>query len=235
MYVVMNKHGKPLVMNGGRYLDRFERRDGKWAIAYRVCLRDWAMMDERPDMNDLSTFTSTRAGMPAEVIAFMNGGLGPRRDRTDPSYQRPLRVDPERVRAYQQMKGKLSHWHTCMQPIRWVSMLPVTFWEFGGAVALQCLARLLHDGGPVTRVALPLRSTSPAVSPFEHFWRRVESVRIDQNERLPTSPSRLLRTVGDIRRSPRKNDAGASRHESGDRRPLQLDRDRARSSFLLIY
>lgn len=106
MYVAMNKHGERILqMGGGRYVDRFERRNGKWAIAYRVCLRDWAMMDERPDMNDLSSFTSTRALLPPEVIAFMNGGPGPKRDRTDPSYQRPLRVDPERVKAYQRLKG----------------------------------------------------------------------------------------------------------------------------------
>jgi SnoaL-like protein len=105
MFVAMNKHGKPLQMNGGRYVDRFERRDGKWAIACRVCLRDWAMMDERPDMNDLTSFTSTRALLSPEVRAFMNGGPASRRDRTDPSYQRPLRVDPERVRACQRMKS----------------------------------------------------------------------------------------------------------------------------------
>jgi hypothetical protein len=105
MFVGMNQRGKPLVMNGGRYLDRFERRNGKWAIACRVCLRDWAMMDERPDMNDLTSFTSTRALLSPEVRAFMNGGPASRRDRTDPSYQRPLRVDPARVAEYQRMKG----------------------------------------------------------------------------------------------------------------------------------
>ena len=106
MFVAMNKHGeKVLQMGGGRYIDRFERRNGKRAIAYRVALRDWAMTDERPDMNDLSSFTSTRALLPPDVRAFMNGGPGPKRDRTDPSYQRPLRADPERIRAYQRLKG----------------------------------------------------------------------------------------------------------------------------------
>ena len=105
MFVAMNKRGEQVLqIGGGRYLDRFERRDGKWAIAYRVAMRDWAMTDERPDMNDLSSFTSTRALLSPEMRAFMNGGPGPKRDRTDPSYQRPLRADPERVRAYQQMK-----------------------------------------------------------------------------------------------------------------------------------
>ena len=36
------KDGKPTVgYAGGRYVDRFERRDGKWAIAHRVAVREW--------------------------------------------------------------------------------------------------------------------------------------------------------------------------------------------------
>jgi len=106
MFVAMNKHGEKVTqIGGGRYVDRFERRNGKWAIAYRVALRDWGLMDERPDMNDLSSFTSTRALLSPEIRAFMNAGPGPKRDRSDPSYQRPLRVDPERIKAYQRLKG----------------------------------------------------------------------------------------------------------------------------------
>ena len=104
MFVGMNRQGKPLVMNGGRYIDRFERRDGKWAIAYRELLRDWAMMDERPDMNDLSSFTSTRALLSDEMKAFMNGGPAAKRDRTDRSYERPLRPNPERAKAYARLE-----------------------------------------------------------------------------------------------------------------------------------
>lgn len=97
MFVAMNQRGKVLQMNGGRYVDRFERRDGRWGIAYRICLRDWANMDERPDMNDLSSFTSTRAFMPDAVRQFMNRGPASRRDASDPSYARPLLADPARL------------------------------------------------------------------------------------------------------------------------------------------
>ena len=38
----MNRQGQPLTMGGGRYVDRLEQRDGRWAIAARVCLRDWS-------------------------------------------------------------------------------------------------------------------------------------------------------------------------------------------------
>lgn len=106
LFVSMNRTGKPLTMGGGRYVDRFERRNGVWAIASRVCLRDWAALDEQPDMNDLSSFTSTRALLPEAMRAFMNAGRGATRDRNDPSYDRPLRVDPARAQAYRQMAGK---------------------------------------------------------------------------------------------------------------------------------
>ena len=104
MFVAMNKRGKILQMNGGRYVDRFERRLGVWESAFRVCLRDWATMDERPNMNDLSSFTSTRAIMSEEARAFMNGGLGSRRDRSDPSYLRPIVANRERVEAYKRQE-----------------------------------------------------------------------------------------------------------------------------------
>jgi hypothetical protein len=106
LFVSMNRQGKPLTMGGGRYIDRFERRDSRWAIAARVTLRDWAMTDERPDMADLSSFTSTRALLSDEMRAFMNGGFGARRDRSDASYHRPLKVDPARAEAYRRMTSK---------------------------------------------------------------------------------------------------------------------------------
>ena len=107
MFIAMNRAGKTVTMGGGRYIDRLERRAGRWAIAARVCLRDWAMMDERPDMDDLSSFTSMRVLLSQAERAFMNGGRAARRDRSDPSYDRPLRVDAARAEAWRrQFKGK---------------------------------------------------------------------------------------------------------------------------------
>lgn len=99
MFAGMNRSGAPLSMSGGRYLDRFERRDGIWAIAARVCVRDWAPLDSQPDPEDPSTMTAIRGALPPAVLEFMRGGPLPTRDRRDPSYDRPLTVDPERVRA----------------------------------------------------------------------------------------------------------------------------------------
>lgn len=64
----------PLSVSGGRYIDRFERRDGEWRIARRVLIVEYAAeMDsiERP-----------------------HHLLWARRDRSDPSYARPLLGPP---------------------------------------------------------------------------------------------------------------------------------------------
>ncbi|MFF4371664.1 nuclear transport factor 2 family protein [Streptomyces sp. NPDC001594] len=55
----------------GRYVDRFERRDGAWKIARRLVLNEWNLVQEVP----LD---------PAEAQAGFNPSL---RDRTDASYQ----------------------------------------------------------------------------------------------------------------------------------------------------
>ena len=71
--------GAPLTVSGGRYVDRFERRDGRWAIADRVCLVEW--MSELPSLltGDARAFTTMFASIA--------------RDRTDASYDRPLVVE----------------------------------------------------------------------------------------------------------------------------------------------
>jgi hypothetical protein len=103
MFVSMNRAGKPITIGGGRYVDRLERRDGEWGIAARVTLRDWSLMDEIADIGDLSAFTSTRALLSDIERAFMNAGRRPARDRSDPSYDRPLSVDPRRREDYLEM------------------------------------------------------------------------------------------------------------------------------------
>ena len=65
-----------LTVFGGRYVDQFERRGGKWAIAVRLCLVEWATDPKSlfpPDATDALAATGTVA-----------------RDRTDSSYERPL-------------------------------------------------------------------------------------------------------------------------------------------------
>jgi hypothetical protein len=64
---------------GGRYVDRFERRDGEWRMADRVIVYDWSRItpvDEEYPGTHMKTATS-----PA---LFEQG----RRDRTDIAYRR---------------------------------------------------------------------------------------------------------------------------------------------------
>lgn len=80
----INKAGPPSV-HFGRYIDRFERRAGKWAIAARACIIEWHAL-----MTELT--------MPPELLAvYALTGVG-RRDRTDLSYQRPLRIKRQPAR-----------------------------------------------------------------------------------------------------------------------------------------
>lgn len=69
----------PPILNGGRYIDRFERRDGIWAIADRKCLVEW------------TGFVSPEAADPLRVAAIQSAGTVAR-DTSDTSYDRPLRV-----------------------------------------------------------------------------------------------------------------------------------------------
>ena len=65
----------PVDIVGGRYVDRFERREGRWAIADRVCLVEW-----NGELKPAQT--------PADPSLYMHGTW----DRNDVSYQRPLTV-----------------------------------------------------------------------------------------------------------------------------------------------
>lgn len=69
-------------LHGGRYIDRFEKRDGQWKIAARACLIEWhgKLGEIRPD--------------PEEAAAQAEPGIG-RRDRSDRSYERPLTIRPK--------------------------------------------------------------------------------------------------------------------------------------------
>jgi len=79
LFAARNAAGAAHSLHGGRYLDRFERRAGRWAIAARKCIIEWggALAD---------------IAIPPEALAaYAATGLACR-DRRDPSYQRPLRV-----------------------------------------------------------------------------------------------------------------------------------------------
>jgi len=82
---VLKRADRTCDMVGGRYLDRLEKRDGKWGVADRVCMVEW----------NVETRPSDAAFDPS---LFMRGTW----DRHDPSYQRPLQMD----RPHRDLYGK---------------------------------------------------------------------------------------------------------------------------------
>jgi hypothetical protein len=68
-----------MTISGGRYVDRLERRDGRWAIVDRVCVAEW--------IADSTNLISE------EVLALLADIKGAAHDRSDPSYLRPLRAN----------------------------------------------------------------------------------------------------------------------------------------------
>lgn len=75
----LNKQPPLYTTASGRYLDRLERRDGKWAIADRICLVDIRNEHWAP------------TGIEGDTDYMPN-----MRDKSDTSYCRPLRVDRRR-------------------------------------------------------------------------------------------------------------------------------------------
>jgi hypothetical protein len=69
------------VFTSGRYLDRFERLDGVWAIRHRQSISEWHRVERLG-------LTVTAFQTPPLLGGDPIGGrpLRPRRDRTDPSY-----------------------------------------------------------------------------------------------------------------------------------------------------
>jgi hypothetical protein len=65
-----------MTLSGGRYVDRLERRDGRWAIVDRVCVVEWIA-------ESTSLITD-------EVLAMLVDVKGATHDPSDPSYARPL-------------------------------------------------------------------------------------------------------------------------------------------------
>lgn len=91
LYAAMNRQGPPLSLCGGRYVDRMERREGRWAIAARKCLVDWHG-------------APGELGLDPDALAQLGGAGAPRRSRSDASYERPLTVDAERIASPPQVR-----------------------------------------------------------------------------------------------------------------------------------
>ncbi len=97
MFIGMNRSGEPLSTSGGRYIDRLERRDGRWAISARVCIRDWAPLEQVATSLDQSAMTVV--DLDHRTRTMMREGRQPARDTSDPSYDRPLVIPTARLAA----------------------------------------------------------------------------------------------------------------------------------------
>jgi ketosteroid isomerase-like protein len=71
-----NRQGPPSLAFG-RYIDRFEKRAGQWAIAHRVCVNEFA-----------GAFTHVE--VPQDFFEALRSTGPNRRDKQDVSYVRPL-------------------------------------------------------------------------------------------------------------------------------------------------
>lgn len=106
-YSGMNKTGAPFSAIGGRYIDRLEKRDGKWGIVVRKYIVDWVA----PSINTVEGAKTPEGApnydcvMPFE-IEVSESAPKPSRDTDDPSYERPLQIDPRRKEDYDKKVAK---------------------------------------------------------------------------------------------------------------------------------
>ncbi len=79
-FIAVNRAAPHHTFASGRYIDRLEKRNGRWGIAARICVMNGldGQTDPLAQLGDLNFVPSTR-------------------DSTDPSYMRPLRIDPARL------------------------------------------------------------------------------------------------------------------------------------------
>lgn len=79
LFAGVNREGPEVTLSGGRYLDRFEKRKGRWAIAARKCLIEWV-----GTLNDVDIDPNYLAAMQSNGISA--------RSTEDSSYERPFKV-----------------------------------------------------------------------------------------------------------------------------------------------
>ncbi|MGW0005268.1 nuclear transport factor 2 family protein [Nocardia grenadensis] len=70
------------VRSGGRYVDNFEERGGRWAIVHRRSIREWSRMDPVVDLVDPAKGQAGIVANSPEARVTL-----PRRDRHDYSYE----------------------------------------------------------------------------------------------------------------------------------------------------
>lgn len=77
LYIHRYKDGKVVQMAGGRYVDRFEKRDGEWKIAMRRLIMDFRVLAD------------------GSIFGEWDGYEKGTQDKSDFSYRRPLELPME--------------------------------------------------------------------------------------------------------------------------------------------
>lgn len=78
IFALHKKDGSVVNVGGGRYVDRFDKRNGEWKISLRRLIVDWRFE---------AGATAWDGGRPPYPAGTW--------DRNDPSYQRPLKLPPQ--------------------------------------------------------------------------------------------------------------------------------------------
>jgi len=91
---------------GQRYIDRMEKRDGKWGIVAREYIVDWVA----PSINTIEGAKTPEGGPNYDCLQPFEFKVAetapqPSRDVQDPSYKRPLEIDPSRVTDYKRLSS----------------------------------------------------------------------------------------------------------------------------------
>lgn len=108
LYAALNREGAPFSLMGGRYIDRLQKRDGRWAILERASFGEWAA----PAINTREGSATPEGGpnrlnlRPAQLEAAAARGVRTSRDRSDPSYQRPFSIPPERKAQFGEIMAR---------------------------------------------------------------------------------------------------------------------------------
>lgn len=106
IFVALNADGQPFTLLGGRYVDRLEKRDGKWAIVRRLSLGEWAA----PSINTAEGAATPEGGpnrryLEDFMVEVIRGQDKASRGADDPSYRRPLEISPSRRQQYEDLKA----------------------------------------------------------------------------------------------------------------------------------
>jgi hypothetical protein len=92
-WIVANvfKESINVILRGGRYIDKLQRRKGVWAIVERVCLIEW-------------NCNTSELEMPPDVLSMLAKSGVSTTDKSDPSYVRPLKITrkPQNLHAHTQ-------------------------------------------------------------------------------------------------------------------------------------